>query len=179
MTEEINPTTPDQLLKNQTQGIYKRSRLRRYLLLSLFLPPLGFFLAWKEKLLPLVLPAFLIAESTLFAISLILTILSLKPTLALLQINPSSIFTSFYWSLMIISFILASLGIIFGFYFQGKVHRNGFLPPKGAWVMSLLIVSHYLLGLGLLWYINSAVLKAFGDLQPVLENLNQTQQFLH
>lgn len=182
MVETNNPLEkPDinKLLQNQSEEIYLKSQVRKYILLSLFLPPVGLFLAFRQHFLHLVLPAFLIVESITFGLTNILTILGTKPTLELLNLDTTHLFTGVYWSFLVFSLVVFIIfGILVGFYFKNKVKVTGYLPNHGAAVLLGLVAVHYALGFILLVYLNNQIISSLGDLNSTLENLNQTRDFL-
>lgn len=178
--EPILKTDPaDKLLQNQSEEIYKQTRLRRYLLYTLFLPPVGLFMAFRGGVLHLVLPSYLAAESIFFGVSTVITIISLKPILQLLKVDTSMVFTGLYWmSLLAVTLIFIAAGLIVSFFYKNEVKKIGFLPGKGLSILLVILLVHYLLGALLAIYFNDRLVASFGDLNPALDNLYQTQQLL-
>ena len=177
----ISPEKPDvnKLLQNQSEEIYRKSRVRKLTLRSLFLPPVGLFMALRAGLLHLVLPAFLVAESITSGIITFVTILGTKPSMELLNLDTSQLFTGFYWSFLIVSLgVLLILGVVVGFYFKNQVKVLGYLPNHGAAVLIGIVILHYVLGFLLLGYLNNQILGSLGDINSTLDNLNQTRDFL-
>lgn len=191
MTPIIPPTTsvptslatpravpnPDQLLKTQSQEIYNQGRVRKYTALALFLPPVGLFIAWREKLLHQVVPSLLLAESVLFGLSALISFGLLKPTLSFLKVDTAdlSLLNPVYLLLLVGSIAAFALGIIASIYYKQKVHHEGHLHPKATGWMLLILVSHYLLSLILFFYFNSLITP---NLENQYQDLQQTQEFL-
>jgi hypothetical protein len=171
------PANPDQLLKTQSQEIYNQSRVRKYIALALFLPPLGLFIAWREKLLHLVVPSLLLAESILFGLSSLFSFLLLKPTLSYLKADTSglSLLNPIYGSLVIVTGVLFALGIITSIHYKHKVHYEGHLQPKATAVMLLIYLAHFSIGFGLFIYFNNLIAPS---IESNYQNLQQTQEFL-
>lgn len=180
MVEPTQETSAaDQLLHNQTEQIYQKTRVRKYILYTLVLPPVGLLLAFRGKALHLVLPSYLAAESVFFALSIILTLMTTKPALELLKLETGNIFTGFYWAtLLLVTIILIIAGLVAGFYYKHEVKKTGYIKGAGLAVLVVILLLHYLVSFLIALYLNDRLLGAIGDLNPLLDNLNETQELL-
>lgn len=171
------PDPVDQLLRHQSTEIIQTTHVRKFILLSLFLPPVGLFVAWKEKRIHLVLPPVLIAGSIIFGLSNLGLFFSLKPVLTLLKIDTSSLnlLNPVYTLLLLGTLVLFFVGISSGLYYKNEVKKEGNLTPKITWILLLIFSLQYVFGFILFAYVNSLLTP---NLQSQYQNLQETKDFL-
>lgn len=163
---------------NQSNEVYQTTNVRKFILLSLILPPIGLLVAWKEKRLHLVLPSLLVAGSLVFGLSNLFLFMSLKPVLSFLKVGTSnlSLVDPLFGTLVLTILLLFGVGISSGFYYKNEVKKEGQLRPKITGILLIIFFTQYIFGFILLWYVNSLILPSF---QSQYQDLQETEKNLY
>lgn len=157
-----------------SEETYQASKLRKYVLYTLIFPPIGFILALRDRILHLVLPHVLVAESVTFGIFAFLTISLVKPTLLLLNLDPGLIFSGWYWLvLLVLLAVFLVLGLAVGIYYKNVLRRDGALPQNGVAVLFGILIIHYLLSSLLFFYLKNNLQTTFESWQSPLQTFEE------
>lgn len=148
--EDLNKLI-DEKSKNQEPPFWQ---IALYVIVSTILPPIGLFLAWKNKILPYVLPLLVSFFSLLLPILIFQQNSSLQVITLLNEVHDSSPKTDLAFQIIIVVAVITSiLGLVSGIYLRSKVRKNHMLNKKSIYF--LLII--FLIELFLLFYVNGYV----------------------
>lgn len=129
---------------------------------SILFPPftlvVALYLAWRQKILYLVLPSITIFWSILTGFSVFLIYSALNPVLLISQAFPekkTSLQNSQIIILAILTIILAIVGVITGFYFRNKARKEFRLATNIILFLITILVLQFLIEAVTIYRVNS------------------------
>jgi uncharacterized membrane protein len=135
--------------------VQKVPSYNHHVLLSLILPPVGLFLAWKYKSLQYVLPTYALLSSVIFGVYIYTTAVSLNS----LMTNPVRQQT-FYSEMVWFSMVLTIVGIVSGFYYRNKAHKEFQLSKRVIISLFIIVIIQYIIQTSSAYILGSSALNS-------------------